>query len=78
LQSYCIKLQPRLVEQIDALVKEGWCASRNEFLREAAMQRVIELRKSRLDEAAKKFAGNLKARGVTAADVEESWGKLSR
>jgi Arc/MetJ-type ribon-helix-helix transcriptional regulator len=46
LQSYCIKLQPRLVEQIDALVKDGWCASRNEFLREAAMQRLLEARRA--------------------------------
>ena len=46
LQSYSIKLQPRLVEQIDELVKvEQLYSSRNEFLREAVRAHLRGVRK---------------------------------
>ena len=45
------KLTPKLVAEVDLLVKEGWYASRSELLRDAVRKMVEEKRLFMLEES---------------------------
>ena len=75
LQSYSIKLQPRLVEQIDELVKvEHLYPSRNEFLREAVRVHLREVRResiqAKTEELKKKAAKHPKSPLISREEKE--------
>jgi Arc/MetJ-type ribon-helix-helix transcriptional regulator len=47
------KLTPRLVEEIDELVREGWYANRSELIRDAVREAIRRARTQRLERAIK-------------------------
>jgi Arc/MetJ-type ribon-helix-helix transcriptional regulator len=47
------KLTPRLVEEMDELVREGWYANRSELIRDAVREAIRRARSQRLERAIK-------------------------
>jgi Arc/MetJ-type ribon-helix-helix transcriptional regulator len=47
------KLTPRLVQEMDELVREGWYADRSEFIRDAVREAIRRARSERLERAIK-------------------------
>jgi len=47
------KLTPRLVEEMDELVREGWYANRSELIRDAVREAIRRARAQRLERAIK-------------------------
>ena len=47
------KLTPRLVAEVDEMVREGWYANRSELIRDAVRQAVRRARAQRLEAAIK-------------------------
>ena len=47
------KITPRLLEEIDIIVKEGWYANRSELIRDAVREMVKRLKAERLEAAIK-------------------------
>ena len=47
------KITPRLVQEIDDIIKEGWYANRSEFIRDALRTMVRKLKAQRLEAAIK-------------------------
>ena len=47
------KLTPRLVEEMDELVREGWYANRSELIRDAVREAIRRARTQRLERAIK-------------------------
>jgi hypothetical protein len=47
------KLTPRLVEEMDELIREGWYANRSELIRDAVREAIRRARAQRLEAAIK-------------------------
>lgn len=47
------KMTPRLVQEMDELVKEGWYANKSELMRDAVRQMIKKLKAQRLEAAIK-------------------------
>ncbi|HLC84688.1 MAG TPA: ribbon-helix-helix domain-containing protein [Candidatus Nanoarchaeia archaeon] len=47
------KITPRLVEEIDEIIHEGWYANRSEFIRDAVRDMIKRLKADRLEAAIK-------------------------
>ncbi len=47
------KITPRLLEEMDEIIKEGWYANRSEFIRDAVRETVKKMKAERLEAAIK-------------------------
>jgi len=64
MKQFCITLEPKLVKEVDRLVKsEGLHSSRNDFVRDAVREKLMVWRREQLRKDLKKLAEKAKARG---------------
>jgi len=56
MRQFVMNVEPRLIKQVDRLVKEEGYPSRNEFVRDAIRSRVEELERLKIRKALKKLA----------------------
>ncbi|MBI2632625.1 ribbon-helix-helix protein, CopG family [Candidatus Pacearchaeota archaeon] len=47
------KITPKLIDEMDTLIREGWYANRSEFIREAIRDTIKKLKAERLEAAIK-------------------------
>ncbi len=47
------KLTPRLLEEIDEIIKEGWYANRSELIRDAIREMIQKMKAERMETAIK-------------------------
>ncbi len=63
-QQFVMNVEPRLIEEIDAIIeKEGMYGSRNEFVREALREKVMEFRRLRARKVLKEIGKTAMKRG---------------
>ncbi len=53
MQAIPAKITPKLAEEMDAIIKEGWYANRSEFIRDALREMIKKMKAERLEAAIK-------------------------
>ena len=63
-QQFVMNVEPKLIEEIDTIIeKEGMYGSRNEFVREALREKVMEFRRLRARKVLKEIGKTAMERG---------------
>lgn len=47
------KVTPKLIEEMDAIIEEGWYANRSDFIRDALREMIRKMKADRLEAAIK-------------------------